>query len=224
MRRVHGDRAFVLPFTLYSDGLVLPNSVAYSAHPLRLRLDCLDPDNPVWHYIGAIPQVFTDLGPLAADQATAARREVLQRAIYTALRDVFDASIDGVEVVGVSKGADRRPGDETLVLTRDEHIVGTRQLTSDSAALLLIQQIRDEAHRFAITGHRGRRAKQRNISSLEEIKGLGPKRRKLLLTHFGGLQRLQKAGREDIRNVPGFSDELAGRVYDQLHPNRVIDG
>jgi len=98
VRRTHGDRAFVLPFTLYSDGLVLPNSGAYSAHPLRLRLDCLDPDNPVWHYIGAIPQVFSDLGPGAADQATAARREVLQRAIYTALRDVLDASIDGVEV------------------------------------------------------------------------------------------------------------------------------
>jgi len=144
--------------------------------------------------------------------------------IGVALQVMAELQIDSIEVVGVSKGPDRRPGDETLVLTRDEHIVGTRQLTSDSAALLLIQQIRDEAHRFAITGHRGRRAKQRNISSLEEIKGLGPKRRKVLLTHFGGMQRLQKAGREDIRNVPGFSDELATRVYDQLHPNRVIDG
>jgi len=144
--------------------------------------------------------------------------------IGVALQVMSELGIDSVEVVGVSKGPDRRPGDETLVLTQDEHIVGTRQLTSDSAALLLIQQIRDEAHRFAITGHRGRRAKQRNISSLEEIKGLGPKRRKVLLTHFGGLQRLQKAGREDIRNVPGFSDELATRVYDRLHPNRAIDG
>lgn len=144
--------------------------------------------------------------------------------IGVALEVLAELQIDSVEVIGVSKGPDRRPGDETLVLTRDEHIVGTRQLTSDSAALLLIQQIRDEAHRFAITGHRGRRAKKRAVSSLEDIKGLGPKRRKVLLTHFGGLQRLQKAGVEDIRNVPGFSDELASRVYDELHPNRVSDG
>lgn len=95
MRRVHGDRAFVLPFTLYSDGLVLPNSGAYSAHPLRVRLDCLDPDK---HSIGAIPQVFTELGPGASEQATAARREVLQRSINVALRELFVASHDGVEV------------------------------------------------------------------------------------------------------------------------------
>ncbi len=143
--------------------------------------------------------------------------------IGVALDVLAELDIDAIEVVGVSKGPDRRPGDETLVLTSGEKIVGTRQLTSDSAALLLIQQIRDEAHRFAITGHRGRRAKKRQVSSLEEIKGLGPKRRKLLLTHFGGLQRLRKAGMEDIRAVPGFSDELASRVYDELHPNRTSD-
>ena len=97
VRLAHGDRAFVRPFTLYSDCLVLPNSGSYSAHALRLRLDFLDPENPVWHYIGAILHVFTDLGPGEGDQATAARREVLQRAIYTALRDVVDASIDGVD-------------------------------------------------------------------------------------------------------------------------------
>lgn len=143
--------------------------------------------------------------------------------IGVALEVLAELDIDSIEVVGVSKGPDRRPGDETLVLTSGVNIVGTRQLTSDSAALLLIQQIRDEAHRFAITGHRGRRAKKRQVSSLEEIKGLGPKRRKLLLTHFGGLQRLRKAGMEDIRAVPGFSDELASRVYDELHPNRTTE-
>ena len=130
---------------------------------------------------------------------------------------------DALEVVGVSKGPDRRPGDETLVLTSGTDIVATRQLTSDSPALLLIQQIRDEAHRFAITGHKGRRAKARTSSSLEDIKGLGPKKRKQLLTHFGGLRRLQKAGVDDIASVPGIGETLARTVYDELHPNRVIE-
>ena len=134
-----------------------------------------------------------------------------------------ELQIDSVQVVGVSKGPDRRPGDETLILCRDEDLGGRRerQLTSDSPALLLIQQIRDEAHRFAITGHRGKRAKKRQTSVLEDIKGLGPKRRKQLLTHFGGLRRLQKAGVEDISAVPGISHDLAVKVYDELHPNAV---
>ncbi len=147
--------------------------------------------------------------------------------INVALEVMDELGIDAVEVVGVSKGPDRRPGDETLVLTditgAGTDIVGTRQLTSDSPALLLIQQIRDEAHRFAITGHKARRAKARTSSSLEEIKGLGPKKRKQLLTHFGGLQRLKKAGVTDIAAVPGISEALAATVYDELHPNRVIE-
>ena len=146
--------------------------------------------------------------------------------IGVALEVMDELGIDAVEVVGVSKGPDRRPGDETLVLTADtgagHDIVGTRQLTSDSPALLLIQQIRDEAHRFAITGHKGRRAKARTSSSLEGVKGLGPKKRKRLLTHFGGLQRLKKAGVGDIAAVPGIGDALAAAVYDELHPNRTV--
>lgn len=144
--------------------------------------------------------------------------------ISVALEVMTELQIDTVQVMGVSKGPDRRPGDETLILCRDEQQGGRteRQLTNDSPALLLIQQIRDEAHRFAITGHRGKRAKKRQTSILEDIKGLGPKRRKTLLTHFGGLQRLQKAGIEDISAVPGISAELAARVYDELHPNRSL--
>jgi len=126
-----------------------------------------------------------------------------------------ELQIDSVEIVGVSKGPDRRPGDETLILCRQG---SEKQLNNDSAALLLIQQIRDEAHRFAIAGHRGKRAKKRRQSSLEEIKGLGPKRRKALLTYFGGIQKLTKAGVEDIAGVPGISSELASRIYDDLHP------
>jgi len=155
--------------------------------------------------------------------------------IGVALEVMTELQIDSVQVVGVSKGPDRRPGDETLILcsappsevasdtdTQGAHKHPEKQLTSDSPALLLIQQIRDEAHRFAIAGHRAKRAKKRQTSILEDIKGLGPKRRKQLLTHFGGLQRLQKAGVEDISAVPGISPVLAARVYDELHPNRAL--
>jgi len=130
-----------------------------------------------------------------------------------------DLQITDMEIVGVSKGPDRRPGDETLLLCSQNREV---QMRGDSAALLLVQQIRDEAHRFAITGHRGKRGKKRQKSVLEEIKGLGPKRRKQLLTHFGGLQHLQKAGVEDIVAVPGFSEALANKVYDELHPTQGL--
>ena len=91
------------------------------------------------------------------------------------------------------------------------------QLGIDSPALMLVQQIRDEAHRFAITGHRGKRAKARRQSVLEEIRGLGPKRRKVLLTHFGGLQGIANAGKDDIAAVPGIGADLAELVFDTLH-------
>ncbi len=145
--------------------------------------------------------------------------------ISVALEVMEDLQTHSIQVVGVAKGPDRRPGDETLIMCRPEGVANKeQQLTTDSPALQLIQQIRDEAHRFAITGHRGKRAKKRQRSILEDIKGLGPKRRKQLLTHFGGLQRLQKAGVEDIAAVPGISTEIASRVYDELHPNRVLKG
>jgi len=139
--------------------------------------------------------------------------------IGVALEVLQELQIESIEVVGVSKGPDRRPGDETLLLSRQQT---EKQLSNDSAALLLIQQIRDEAHRFAVAGHRGKRAKKRQKSSLEDIKGLGPKRRRALLTHFGGMQQLTKAGVEDIANVPGISAELAASVYDELHPRTVL--
>ncbi len=149
-----------------------------------------------------------------------------QGQIRVALQVMSELQIDSIQVVGVAKGPDRRPGDETLIVCRDD--TGSRrseqQLTSDSPALLLVQQIRDEAHRFAIAGHRAKRSKTRQRSILEDIKGLGPKRRKQLLTHFGGLQRLRKAGVDDIAAVPGISHELAVRVYDELHPQLLPRG
>jgi len=135
--------------------------------------------------------------------------------ISVALEVMAELQLDDVNVIGVSKGPDRRPGDETLILCQQQREI---QLGNDSPGLLLIQNIRDEAHRFAIAGHRGKRAKARKKSILEEIKGLGPKRRKTLLTHFGGLQGMQQAGVADIAAVPGISEQLAETIYETLHP------
>ena len=117
-------------------------------------------------------------------------------------------------VVGVAKGPARKPGLETLILSGKKHMV---RLPHDSPALHLIQQIRDEAHRFAITGHRQRRAKTRTTSPLEHIEGIGAKRRRLLIQHFGGLQGVVKAGVEDLHRVPGISKELAHKIYHWFH-------
>lgn len=121
---------------------------------------------------------------------------------------------DTITIIGVAKGPDRRAGDETLLLAdggRELH------LPAHSPALHLIQQVRDEAHRFAITGHRARRSRSRETSTLETIPGVGGKRRQLLLKHFGGLQALSRAGVEDIASVPGISTALAQRIYDHFH-------
>jgi excinuclease ABC subunit C len=118
-------------------------------------------------------------------------------------------------VVGVAKGADRRAGQERLFLLGEE---APLILPPDSRALHLIQRIRDEAHRFAIIGHRRSRGKSRQSSILETIPGLGPARRRGLLKHFGGLQGVLRAGVEDLMAVRGISRVLAENVYDHLHP------
>jgi excinuclease ABC subunit C len=117
-------------------------------------------------------------------------------------------------IVGIAKGPARKPSLETLILSGKKHAV---RLPHDSPALHLIQQIRDEAHRFAITGHRQRRAKARTTSPLEHIEGIGAKRRRLLIQHFGGLQGVAKAGVEDLHRVPGISKELAHKIYHWFH-------
>jgi excinuclease ABC subunit C len=118
-------------------------------------------------------------------------------------------------VLGVAKGADRRVGQERLFLLGvDTPLI----LPPDSRALHLIQRVRDEAHRFAIAGHRARRAKARQASILEEIAGLGPGRRRELLKHFGGLQGVRGAGVEDLMRVRGISRRLAEVIYERLHP------
>lgn len=126
-----------------------------------------------------------------------------------------ELAVAGILVVGVAKGPTRKAGLEQLVLSGGD---APTILPPESPALHLIQQVRDEAHRFAITGHRQRRAKARRTSSLEDIPGLGPKRRQELLRQFGGLQEVARAGIEDLSKVHGISRQLAQRIYDALHP------
>lgn len=126
-----------------------------------------------------------------------------------------ELAISGVVLVGVAKGPDRRPGAEQLWLSaRSAAVI----LPHDSPGLHLIQQIRDEAHRFAISGHRQRRAKARTTSVLEGVPGVGPKRRRGLLSQLGGIQGLTRAGVEDIARVEGISRQLAQQIYDAFHP------
>ena len=115
-------------------------------------------------------------------------------------------------LVGVAKGTTRKPGLETLLLVTGEEF----SMPSDSPALHLIQHIRDESHNHAISGHRAQRAKVRKRSVLEDVAGIGPKRRQALLKYMGGLQELKKASREEIAKVPGISNSLAEKIYDAL--------
>ncbi|MFG3453100.1 excinuclease ABC subunit UvrC [Stutzerimonas stutzeri] len=130
-------------------------------------------------------------------------REVLQ-----------ELAVPDLILLGVAKGVTRKPGLETLYLNDAAHEF---TLPGDSPALHLIQQVRDEAHRFAITGHRARRGKARMTSSLEGVPGIGPKRRRELLKHFGGLQELCRASLDEIAKAPGISKKLAESIYATLH-------
>ncbi len=125
-----------------------------------------------------------------------------------------ELQVSGVVLLGVAKGRTRKPGMETLLIYGKEKPI---QLAENNMALHLIQFIRDEAHRFAITSHRARRAKARNESPLEHIEGIGERRRQQLLKFFGGLQELRRASVEDIVRVPGISEALAQVVFDALH-------
>ncbi len=135
--------------------------------------------------------------------------------LHQAEQVLNELEITGVALVGVAKGADRRVGQERLFLAGQEV---PSILPPDSPALHLIQRVRDEAHRFAITGHRQRRAKARTESVLEAVPGLGPAKRRELLRQFGGLQGVSRASREDLAKVRGISGQLAQLLYETLHP------
>lgn len=130
-----------------------------------------------------------------------------------ALAVLAELGITGIHVIGVAKGPTRKAGLEALIRADMRAI----RHAPDDPGLHLIQQIRDEAHRFAITGHRGRRDKAREASQLEEIAGVGARRRQALLKHFGGLGGVNRAGIEDLAKVPGIDRALAERIYGALH-------
>ncbi|WP_022975138.1 excinuclease ABC subunit UvrC [Nevskia ramosa] len=134
--------------------------------------------------------------------------------LASAVEALAELNFDGVRIVAIAKGPTRRPGLEQLILPeRDQPIV----LPPDSPALHLIQRIRDEAHRFAITGHRARRDKARITSGLEAIEGLGPTRRRALLNSLGGLGQIKRAGIDELAKVEGINRRLAERIYAHFH-------
>jgi excinuclease ABC subunit C len=134
--------------------------------------------------------------------------------VSQALQVLADLGVSGVLVVGVAKGAERRAGHETLIRGDNGK---TLWPGPESLALHLVQSVRDEAHRFAITGHRNRREKAREKSRLEEIAGVGAKRRGALLKHFGGMAGVASAGIEELSQVKGVSRELATKIYGAFH-------
>ena len=131
-----------------------------------------------------------------------------------AIEVMQEVGLEDILLIGIAKGEERRPGLETMIFGDTGEMLN---LPSDNRGLHLLQQIRDEAHRFAITGHRAKRAKARITSSLEAIDGIGAKRRKALLTRFGGLDGVKNASMDEIAQVEGISKSLAEKIYGEFH-------
>ena len=125
-----------------------------------------------------------------------------------------ELQLQDIPILGIAKGPSRKPGLETFYYSRSNRHVN---FGSGSPVLHLLQEIRDEAHRFAITGHRRRRGNSRKQSPLERIEGIGSKRRQQLIRHFGGIQGVERAGVEELAKVPGINKNLANKIYHTLH-------
>lgn len=222
---------------------MLAERLALDSNPKRM--ECFDISHSHGECTVASCVVFNDQGPhkqdyrqyniqniTAGDDYAAMRQALLKRyskhdklpdiviidggkGQLNIAKEVFqEIQVDGVLLLGVGKGVTRKPGMETITRAdTDEEVF----FPSTCPGLHLIQQIRDEAHRFAITGHRQRRDKKRRQSTLEEMSGVGPKRRKSLIQFFGGLQEIKKASPAEIAKVPGVSATLAQHIYDELH-------
>ncbi|MCV2509289.1 MAG: helix-hairpin-helix domain-containing protein, partial [Neisseriaceae bacterium] len=133
--------------------------------------------------------------------------------ISTALK-VWDELKLNIPLVGVAKGPERKAGMEELIIPETNQVI---HLNPDNPALHLIQTVRDEAHRFAITGHRNKRDKNRKKSKLDEIPLIGAKRKKALLIRFGGLREIENASIEELQKVEGISETIATKIYQYLH-------
>jgi len=200
------------------------------------RIECFDISHTMGEQTVASCVVFTEKGVTKSDYRRynitgitpgddyAAMRQAIQLPdillidggkgqLSSAAEIMQELQIHDVLLVGVAKGEGRKPGLETLFI--EGQSVGIK-LAANSPAMHLVQQIRDEAHRFAITGHRARRGKAQTQSILQEIPGIGAKRRQALLKHFGGLQGIQQAGVKDLNKVTGINAELAEKIYQHL--------
>lgn len=133
--------------------------------------------------------------------------------LHVAEKVLEDLQVSGVLIMSIAKGVTRKPGMELIYVSGREQPI---MLSHDALAMHILQQIRDEAHRFAIVAQRGQLAKARNVSPLESIPGVGAKRRRLLLHHFGGMQEVRRAGVEELAKVPGISHQLAQAIHDAL--------